>query len=61
MPGASRTSVVSASPATSTSDCPTPTVATSTTSQPAASSTLRACGAAHDSPPRCPRLAIERM
>ena len=53
--------MVSAVPATSTSDCPTPTVSSSTTSQPAASSTRSACGAAHDSPPRWPREAIERM
>ena len=55
MPGASSTTVVSASEAISTSACPTPTVSTSTTSQPAASSTRIACGVAHDSPPRCPR------
>ena len=34
MPGASSTMVVSARPATSTSDCPTPTVSTRITSQP---------------------------
>ena len=55
MPGASSTTVVSASPATSTSDWPTPTVSTSTTSQPAASSTRSACGVVHDRPPRWPR------
>ena len=40
---------------------PTPTVSTSTTSQPAASSTRSACGVDHASPPRRPRLAIDRM
>ena len=30
-------------------------------SQPAASSTRSACGVAQDSPPRWPRLAIDRM
>ncbi len=54
MPGASSTTVVSARPATSTSDCPTPTVSIRTTSQPAASSTRSACGVAHASPPRWP-------
>jgi len=61
MPGASSTSVVSAVEATSTSAWPTPTVSTSTTSQPAASSTRTACGVAQASPPRWPRLAIDRM
>ena len=51
MPGASRTSVVSARPAISTSDCPTPTVSTRITSHPAASSTRSACGAAPARPP----------
>ncbi len=32
-----------------------------TTSQPAPSSTRTACGVAADSPPRCPRLDIDRM
>ena len=61
IPGASSTTLVSACEAISTSDCPTPTVSTSTTSHPAASSTRMACGAAQASPPRCPRVAIERM
>ena len=61
IPGASRTTVVSARPATSTSDWPTPTVSTITMSQPAASSTRSACGVVQDSPPRCPREAIDRM
>ena len=61
IPGARSTTVVSASATTSISDCPTPTVSTSTTSHPAASRTRSACGAAAVSPPRCPRVAIERM
>src|SRR5664279_3684869 len=61
IPGASSTIVESASEAISTSACPTPTVSISTTSQPAASSTRSACGVDQDSPPRCPREAIERM
>ncbi len=61
IPGASSTSVVSASEATSTSACPTPTVSTSTQSQPAPSSTRTACGVAADRPPRWPRLDIDRM
>jgi len=61
MPGASSTSVVSASPAISTSLCPTPTVSMMITSQPAASSTRSACGVAQARPPRCPREAIDRM
>jgi len=52
---------VSTMPATVTSDWPTPTVSTRTTSQPAASSTRSACGVDQASPPRCPRLAIDRM
>ena len=40
---------------------PTPTVSTRTTSQPAPSSTRTACGVAADSPPRWPRLDIDRM
>ncbi|CAB4908220.1 unannotated protein [freshwater metagenome] len=52
MPGATSTRVVSAREATSSSDWPTPTVSTTTTSQPAPSSTRSACGVAHDSPPR---------
>ena len=61
IPGASSTIVVSASPATSTSDCPTPTVSTRTGSQPAASRTRTACGVVEASPPRWPREAMERM
>ena len=61
MPGASSTTVVSASATMSTSDCPTPTVSMITTSKPAASSTRNACGVAQAIPPRWPRVAIERM
>ncbi len=61
IPGASSTTEVSAWEAISTSDCPTPTVSTRITSQPAASSTRIACGAAQASPPRWPRVAMERM
>ncbi len=61
MPGASSTTEVSAWEAISTSDCPTPTVSTRITSQPAASSTRIACGAAQARPPRWPRVAMERM
>ncbi len=61
IPGASSTTEVSACAAISTSDWPTPTVSTRITSQPAASSTRSACGAAQDRPPRWPRVAIERM
>src|SRR3954467_771424 len=61
MPGATSTIVESASEATSTSACPTPTVSTSTISQPAASRTRSACGVDQDRPPRCPREAIDRM
>ena len=61
IPGASSTRVVSAAEATSTSAWPTPTVSTSTTSQPAASSTRIACGVAQARPPRWPREAIDRM
>src|SRR5207253_903201 len=61
MPGARTTIVVSAACATSTSACPTPTVSRTMTSAPATSSTRNACGTAHASPPRWPRVAIERM
>ncbi len=61
IPGASSTIVVSAIAAISTSLWPTPTVSITITSHPAASSTRSACGVAHDSPPRWPREAIERM
>src|SRR5579875_3005711 len=60
-PGARTSKVVSASDATATSACPTPTVSTSTTSQRAASSTRSACGTAADNPPSWPREAIDRM
>lgn len=61
IPGASSTTDVSAWAAISTSDWPTPTVSTRITSQPAASRTRMACGAAQASPPRWPRVAMERM
>ncbi len=61
IPGATTTSVESASDAISTSAWPTPTVSTRTTSKPAASRIRKACGAALESPPRCPRLAIDLM
>src|SRR4051794_18622408 len=60
-PGAISTTVVSASPATSTSLWPTPTVSTTTTSNPAASRTRIAWGVVHASPPRWPGEAIDRM
>ena len=61
IPGASSTTTVSATPTTSTSDCPTPTVSTRITSQPAPSSTRIACGVDQAKPPKCPRLAMDRM
>ena len=60
-PGLTTTTVVSAAPATSTSTWPTPTVSTITHGHPAASSTRTASGVASASPPRWPRVAIERM
>ena len=60
-PGISTSSTVSAIPITSTSLCPAPTVSSSTTSLPAASSSNAACSAASESPPRWPRVPIERM
>ena len=61
IPGASTTTAVSVAAATSTSACPTPTVSTTISSYAAASSTRTASGAASAMPPRCPRVAIERM
>ena len=61
IPGATSTRVVSAREAISTSACPTPTVSTRTAPKPAASSTRSACGVAAASPPRWPRLAMDRM
>src|SRR5947209_10778375 len=61
LPGCSATSVVSATSAISISDCPTPTVSTSTTSLPNASISDTASAVAPASPPRCPRDAIDRM
>ena len=60
-PGFTTTTVVSAFPAISTSTWPTPTVSTSTHGFPAASSTRAASGVASASPPRWPRVAIDRM
>ena len=60
-PGFTTTIVVSAAPATSISTWPTPTVSISTHGLPAASSTRTAWGVASDSPPRWPRVAIDRM
>ena len=52
---------VSTMPATVTSDWPTPTVSTSTTSYPAASSTAIACTVARATPPRVPADGLGRM
>ena len=60
-PGFTTTTVVSALPAISTSTWPTPTVSTRTHKRPMASSRRIASGAARDKPPKCPRVAIERM
>ena len=60
-PGVTTTTVVSAADAMSTSICPTPTVSTMTTRRPAAPSRRMASGTARESPPRCPRVAIDRM
>ncbi len=60
-PGLTTTSVVSVAAATSTSCCPTPTVSSSTTGIPTADSTRTASGTATARPPRCPRVAIDRM
>ena len=48
-------------PATVTSDCPTPTVSTSTTSYAAASSTSIAWLVARATPPSVPALGLGRM
>ena len=48
-------------PATVTSDCPTPTVSTSTTSYDAASSTTIACAVARATPPSVPADGEGRM
>ena len=60
-PGISTSSTVSAIPITSTSLWPAPTVSSSTMSLPAASSSNAACSVASASPPRWPRVPIERM
>ena len=48
-------------PATVTSDCPTPTVSTSTTSYDAASSTSIAWLVARATPPSVPAVGLGRM
>ena len=60
-PGVTTTAVVSAADAISTSIWPTPTVSMITTPMPAAPSNRTASGTARDRPPRCPRVAMERM
>ena len=60
-PGFTTTTVVSASPAISTSTCPTPTVSITTHCIPAASRTRAASGTATERPPRWPRVAMDRM
>ena len=60
-PGLVTTTVVSAADAMSTSIWPTPTVSTRARRKFAAPSTRRASGTARESPPRWPRVAIERM
>ena len=60
-PGFTTTTVVSAAPATSTSTWPTPTVSISTHGHPVASRVRTASMVASDSPPRWPRVAMERM
>ena len=60
-PGISTSTTVSATPITSISLWPVPTVSRKTRSRPAASSTSSACSVASASPPRCPRVPIERM
>ena len=60
-PGFTTTTVVSAAPATSTSTWPTPTVSITIQGHPAASRTRTASRVASESPPRWPRVAIERM
>ena len=59
--GASRTTVVSAAAATSTSLWPVPTVSSRMTSKPAASSTVAAATDEAASPPAWPREAMLRM
>ena len=61
IPGAKATTTVSASRNTAISFCPTPTVSTSTSSNPIAENRSAAAGAAADSPPSSPRLDIDRM
>ena len=60
-PGISTSRTVSATPITSTSLCPAPTVSRKITSFPPASSTSIACSVDSAMPPRCPRVPIDRM
>ena len=60
-PGISTSATVSASPATSTSLWPTPTVSKSSTSRPEASTITPASSVASATPPRWPRVPMERM
>ena len=60
-PGMRTRSTASAIPVTSTSLWPAPTVSTKTTSFPAASRRSTACKVVSASPPRCPRVPIDRM
>ena len=61
IPGTTRTATESAMAAISTSTCPTPTVSIRITSNRAASSARTTWGVAAARPPRCPRLAMDRM
>ena len=60
-PGWRTSTTVSATDATSTSLCPTPTVSSRSTSMPAASRMSSAWSVASATPPRWPRVLIERM
>ena len=60
-PGISTSRTVSATPITSTSLCPAPTVSRKITSFPPASSTSIDCNVDSAIPPRCPRVPIDRM
>ena len=61
IPGTTSTATESAIEVTSTSTWPTPTVSIRTMSKRAASRARITCGVAAASPPRWPRLAIDRM
>ena len=60
-PGVRTTSVVSAIAATSSSDCPTPTVSRMTSSKPKAPIRRIASRVAMERPPRWPRAPMDRM